>query len=277
MYRPDLTEEEKAKPYASYFERAPAQVPAEIVQAIQAGSMDPKKALPFEMINDLLNPDYHAVETGYCHMPDNSAYVAVLTKMPGLTGEMIDWWFWWHAFEDLRYKIWYPGKHVGVRIQNRDQLSDLKLSLRERYWHNPNFPTEDIGIGTDTLRITFISPEEFGFDASRFEQANVATIISARVGSESRHVEHTDMCHFVRKTSDGVEMRSRFWIGRKLCLIRFREDSFVNRHIVNTKLVRNRSIPIDAPHQMAMHCAQEYNNLKELLPELYSKYGKEQI
>jgi hypothetical protein len=25
--------------------------------------------------------------------------------MQGVTGEMLDWWFWWHALESLRYKI----------------------------------------------------------------------------------------------------------------------------------------------------------------------------
>jgi phloretin hydrolase len=272
----NLTEEEKEKPYASYMSRAPARVPTNILQAIQAGPMDPKDVLPFEKINDMLTPGYHAVETGHCRLPDNSGYVAVLTTMPGVTGEMLDWWFWWHAAaEDLRYKIWYPGSHLGIRITNQDQLLNPKLSARERYWHNPHYAKEDVGIGVDTMRITFMPPAEFGFDASRFEQANVATIISTRVGSESKHAEHTDMCHFVRKTSDGVEMRSRFWIGRKIRFNLLREDSFINRHIVDTNLIRKLAIPSDAPYQTAMHCAQEYNNLKEFLPELYREYGKE--
>jgi hypothetical protein len=276
-YQPNLTEEEKAKPYASYMNRPLAQVPAEILQAIQAGPMEPKDVLPFERINDLLNPGYHAVETGYCRLPNNSGYVAVLTKMPGVTGEMIDWWLWWHAAaEDLRYKIWYPGYHLGIRITDRDQLLNPKLSARERYWHNPHYAKEDVGIGPDTMRITFMPPAEFGFDASRLEQANVATILCTRVGSESKHAEHTDMCHFVRKTSDGVEMRSRFWIGRKIYFAKFGKDSFITKHIVNTRLIRKLAIPSDAPYQTAMHCAQEYNNLAEILPELYNKYGKEQ-
>ena len=29
-------------------------------------------------------------------MPDGSVFVAVLTEMPKVTGDMLDWWFWWH-------------------------------------------------------------------------------------------------------------------------------------------------------------------------------------
>jgi phloretin hydrolase len=85
-----LTEEEKDKPYAKYFYRTPARIPYEIMQAIQSGPMKSEDALPFERMNDLLQLGYHKRETGYCFMPDNSCSVAVLTKMPGGTGEMLD-------------------------------------------------------------------------------------------------------------------------------------------------------------------------------------------
>jgi hypothetical protein len=154
--RADLTEEEKTRPHAKYFYKEPAKVPEDVMAAIQAGPMNFRDALPFEKINDLLNSGYHAVETGHCRMPDNTCYVAVLTKMPGVTGEMLDWWFWWHAVESLRYKIWYPGAHVGNSVENREQLENPSLSARERYWNNPQYPVEDVGIGPDILTITFI-------------------------------------------------------------------------------------------------------------------------
>ena len=54
----------------------------------------------------LLNPGYLKIENGYGVMPDGVHYTAILTKMPKVTGEMINWWFWWMPQEDLRYKIW---------------------------------------------------------------------------------------------------------------------------------------------------------------------------
>ncbi len=212
-FQAELTEEEKAKPYAKYFYKKLATVPEETMHAIQRGPIDPSDALPFERINDLLNPGYHAVETGHCRMPDNTYYVAVLTKMPGVSVEMLHWWFWWHALENLRYKIWYPGSHAGISVADRARLENSSLSVRERFLNNPHYPVEDIGIGLDILSITFAPPEDFGFDTSRFAQAGVATVICSVVGSVTKKVRHTRMCHFVRNTADGVEMRSRFWIG----------------------------------------------------------------
>jgi hypothetical protein len=270
--RTDLTEEEKSRPYAKYFYKELAAVPENVMAAIQAGPMNPRDALPFERINDLLNPGYHAVETGHCRMPDNTCYVAVLTDMPGVTGRMIDWWFWWHALESLRYRIWYPGAHVGISAADREQLENTSLSARERYWNNPQYPVEDVGIGPDILSITFIPPDDFGFDTLRFEKAGVATAICTVVGSVTKKVRHTRMCHLVRKTAGGVEMRSRFWIGGNIKVNFFSEKSIVNR-IANTKLIRKLAIPSDTSYQMALHCAREYNNLAAILPELYREYG----
>lgn len=87
-----------------------------MLSALTAGPIDPSDALPFDEKNDLLKPGYLAKENGYCFLTDGSCYVAVLTRMPGVTGDMLDWWFSWHAQESLRYKIWYPGAHAGTSV-----------------------------------------------------------------------------------------------------------------------------------------------------------------
>lgn len=268
-----MTEEEKDKPYAKYFYRPMAKIPDEVTHAIASGSMDHKDTLPFERINDLLQPGYHAWETGVCFMPDNSCYVAVLTRMPKVSGEMLDWWFWWHALETLRYKIWFPGSHLANHTQDRHQLQNQELSSRQRYWNNTQYPIEDVGIGIEQLSMTFLPPADFGFDVSRFDEARVATVICARVGSVTKKALHTDMCHFVRTTDDGVEMRSRFWIGRKIQSMMLSEESPIH-WLINTKFIRKILIPADTPNQMAYHCAQEYNNLVAILPELYRDLGE---
>jgi hypothetical protein len=271
-FQADLTEEEKTKSYAKYFYKKLAPVPEETMRAIEAGPMDPADALPFKRINDLLNPGYHAVETGHCRMPDNTCYVAVLTKMPGVNVEMLYWWFWWHALESLRYKIWYPGSHVGISVADRERLENSSLSPQERFWNNPHYPVEDVGVGLDILSINFISPEDFGFDTSRFAEVGGVAAVCSVVGSVTKKVRHTRMCHFLRQIDGGVELRSRFWIGGNLKLDKFAEKSIINR-IANTRLIRRLAIPRDTPYQMALHCAREYSNLAEILPELYRAYG----
>ncbi|MBP7737241.1 MAG: hydrolase [Spirochaetes bacterium] len=269
-----LSEEEKGKPYAQYFYRNLAPVPDEILRKINGGPIDPRNALLFHEINRLLEPGYLPDETGYCVMADNSCYVSVFTDMDGVTGDMLDWWFCWHALEPLRYKIWYPGAHMGITVKDRKRLEDASLPYRERYRNNPQYPVEDVGVGPDVLSITFVPPRDFGFDESRFREARVATVICAIVGSVTKKARHTRMCHFVRESGKGVEMRSRFWIGGNLKLDWLPERSPVSR-LINSRLIRKLMIPRDTGRQMAFHCAQEYKNLASILPDLYRDYGSE--
>jgi phloretin hydrolase len=269
---PDLAEEEKAKPYARFYYREPAPIPDDVQRDIDSGHIDPRNALAIADVNELLNPGYLARETGYCFLPDGSGYTAVLTRMPGVTAKMLEWWFCWHSLEDLRYKIWFPGAHTAISVRDRKRIADTTLSFSERCWNNPHYPVEDIGVGSDLLSITFMDPRDFGFDVSRFKEARVATVLCTRVGSVRKGVEHTRMCHFVRETDGGVEMRSRFWIGAMIRLKILPKDSPLNRPF-NTRFIRKIAIPRDAPRQMARHCAQEYNNLARILPKLYKEYG----
>ena len=100
--RPELNDFERDQPYVEYYNRKPASVPQQVINDIQNGPYPSEKSLSFEHINDLLNPGYLSLENGFCHMPDGSFFVAVLTEMPKVTGDMVDWWFWWHPINALR-------------------------------------------------------------------------------------------------------------------------------------------------------------------------------
>lgn len=271
--RPELNDADKREPYAGYFHREPAAIPSSVISDIQNSPYPREFALPFEKINDLLNPGYLSMENGYSIMQDNSVFVAVRTEMPDVTGDMLDWWFWWHSLNPLRYKIWYPECHFGISIAaDRDEYSGRKGPYAERYRNTTNYPVEDIGIGKETLSIKFVPPSDFGFDTSRFDEANVATVICGIVGSVSKKIkQHTVMCHFVRKKDNGVEMRSRFWIGYKVLLAGLSEKSALNR-LINTKTAKKLFLPKNVGFAMAMHCAQEYYHLAKILPELYETY-----
>jgi hypothetical protein len=269
LHRLELTETEKQLPYAAYYYRESVAIPGSVLGEIQNATHYYQQALHFENINDLLNPGYLPLENGHCRMPDGSFFVAVRTEFFGVTKEMLDWWFWWYAQEPLRYRIWYPECHSDISVKGTQEES----SNKPRYWHTTHFPVEDIGLGKEKLSIQFLPPDEFGFDTSRFSEANIVTAICGVVGSVTRNVkQHTYMCHLVRKYSSGLEMRSRFWIGHTL---RFNGILSVPilRAIVNIKFVKQRVLPEKTGLAMAMHCAQEHNNLAKFLPELYAAYG----
>jgi hypothetical protein len=80
------------------------------------------------------------------------------------------------------------------------------------------------------------------------------------------------MCHFVRRKEKGVEMRSRFWVGHKVLKAGVSDKSIINR-LINKKIAKKLLLPKNVGLALAMHCTQEYNNLAQILPELYDSYA----
>lgn len=267
--RAALTDEERAKPYSKYYYMKMERPDQSLFDKIETGPINPKDAMKIEDRNDLLNPGYFPEETGYCIMPDGTAYIAALTKMPGVTAEMFDWWFAWHPLEPLRYKIWNPDEHFAVQVNKADRkrLTDQSIPIRERNWGCTHQIYEHIGelklppISEDGAEqnmggLKFISPEDYGFDMNRFKPPNVATAICG------------PMCHFLREVDGEMELRSRFWTGYK---------------IVDRKAELDPSHPsMAAPNdemraffakQLAGHSIKEFTHLAKLLPQLYAEEG----
>jgi len=150
----------------------------------------------FEDVNQLLNPDYLPMETGFCRLPNGQMYVAVLTRMPGCKGKWVDWWFKTrftdNALDKSSVRCDLKIKSNSYSISTKNQL---KFSLFERL-NNSNFVFED--------------PNTY-FDTSMFKAANISTVICGKLimpdGIASERV-----IYLVRDTNDGCEMRSRFWL-----------------------------------------------------------------
>src|SRR5262245_23717090 len=64
-----------------------------VIAAIERGPMDPTRTLALAELDRLLDPAPLPVETGWCFRADRVGYVAVRTSMPGVSAEMVDWWF----------------------------------------------------------------------------------------------------------------------------------------------------------------------------------------
>jgi hypothetical protein len=260
-----LTAEERRQPYAAYFTRRPAAPDPRRLEAMSA-TMDPALALRAEDRGRLLDPGYHEVECGWCILPDGTGYVANHTPMPGVTLEMVNWWFAWHALEDLRYKIWWPAGHFSACIPDpaeRARAADAGRPLVERFQGITHHVQEDVGGGPEDILISFLTPQAFGLDMGRFDPAS-HTLVAANGRSRPvgafflRPWASAVMCHFVRTTDDGVEFRSRFWLGRQLVDGQPR-----------TKLPPFVKVPAAAARGLAQHNVLEYANLASFLPALY--------
>lgn len=255
--------------FSRYLNRKNSLMPKEHLRILnQDQEIEADLVLSRNDINKLFNSGYLSGENGFRQLEDGSTYVAVLTKMPKVSIKMIDWWFWWHAKEGVRYQIWYPEMHYDIEADFQEHYDDETKSYRERLHLSTHLVTEDVGLGKDKILIDFMHPEDFGFNKSGLND-NV-TIICAKVGSPEKGVWGTEMCHFVRVMDNGIEMRSRFWIGNKIERIGGLAKGFLN-FILNRPAIKRKIIPKAVGKAMFHHCSQEYHNLADILPLIYQE------
>lgn len=267
--QPGLTPEEQARPFAKYFhEEIPKPDPAHY--AMMDAPCDPAGAITPEQCNDLLNPGYLEVEIGWCNLPNGAGFIANRSLYPGVTAAMIDWWFAWHPLEDLRYRIWYPPQHGGIHLspEGRKRILDETIPIAERNWGVVHHVTENCDCGMENITISFMSPEAFGFDLARFRQPQVATFAGGAGWAVT--VDKTDasitapalMCHIFRDTPDGLEHRTRFWLGYRM-----------SNGVPECTLPPGIKVPTVAIQGLARHNVREFTRFKSFLPRIYAEFG----
>ncbi|MEJ2110716.1 MAG: hydrolase [Acidobacteriota bacterium] len=265
---PPLTPEEQAKAYAKYY-RNPA-LPDPVHLAMMDTPCSPSDAIYPEQMNDLLDPGDLQVEIGWCNLPNGAGFIANRNLYKSVTAEMIDWWFAWHPLESLRYRIWYPPQHIGIGIspESRERILNPDIPIREKNWGITHHVAEDCNCGRESIDITFLSPEDFGFDMTRWKEPYVTTFAggfgwSSPVVKTNPPIKAPSlMCHMFRKCPGGLEHRTRFWMGYcfsdgqpELCL------------------PPGSSVPTMAVQGLARHNVHEFSNLALLLPEIYEEFG----
>jgi hypothetical protein len=211
----------------------------------------------FKDKNTILKSKELQAEVGYEKLPDGNYIVAMTCPMPGVTVEMIQWWFWWHPQKDERYQAWFPGEHYAISYAKKDRAYFEKAKMPE-FQPNSQFPVERIAGMKMPLRIDFMDPEDFGFDKKIMEENGFPLIVCGHVGAYKGFIYHTEMAHMFRQEKDGLFLVSRFWIGQ----------------LAKGKLLRKVILSDAAAKGMAEHCYQEYRNLAAMLPELYEKRKK---
>jgi len=260
------------KPYAKYWKQEMAPMQDHVQRALMHGIEASELGFPLTEANQLLEAGYLPLENGFTRLENGQVFVAILTKMPGVTGKMIDWWFGWHYMEIQRYKLWHPRAHLANSAEKMIG-DDPDLSDREKYLHNRNYVTEYIGGDSMSIDITFSEPSEF-FDVSRFEEANVSTAMCGVVAFHNSPLSFGMLIHQIRETSDGCEMRSRFWLGN-IEISGLPAKEILNK-ITSTKFVAKHAVSLKLGRDMFVHCAMEMNHLSSFLPELYADYRKDE-
>ncbi len=258
------------KPYARFWNPEMGPMQEQVRRALMHGVEASELGFPTAEVDQLLEPGYLALENGFTRLSNGQVFVAVLTNMPGVTADMIDWWFGWHYMESQRYKLWHPRAHVSNRAEKMIG-DDPDLSDREKYLRNPNYVTEYVGNGLLEITITFSEASEW-LDASRFETAGVGTAICGEVRYRNSPLVVGRILHLIRDTSDGCEMRSRFWLGK--LEVRGGPAAAVITKLAASRFVAKRAFGIAQGRDMVVHCAAEMNHLSSFLPELHAEYHR---
>lgn len=239
--------------YQKYLDAKNCTVPNDIaVSLLHEGSNTPTS---FENINDVLSNDLLKRDAGFARMANGDYLVSMYCPMPGLTKEMVDWWFWWHPQDKLRYQLWYPGEHYGNGYARKDH-DYFNSPMMPPFRPNTQYPVERIGKMKMPLSIDFITPEAFGFDSEIMRKNDVATIICGHVGAYKGLLQHTEMAHIFFQQKDGLFLASRFWLGKRL----------------KKPLMRKILLTDETARGMAMHCCIEYHNFSNKIPGLYKEY-----
>jgi len=190
-------------------------------------------------------------------LSDASYLVAVRTSMPEVKADMVRWWFSNFLQTTEHYNWWHPKDHVWMDWENKEAGEIIGAS---------HLVHEYIGGDLSKLRIQFVnSAEFFGYDANDED----TFVICARVGLLNQEINIAKMCHVVRNTLDGAEMRSRFWLGHVAKRKENKTISSLEGFIGNTFLTRLLVLNKKDAQALKRHAEEEMKYLAELLPPLY--------
>ena len=208
------------------------------------------------------------VETGVYatevrRLPDATYLVAVRTPMPEVKADMVRWWFSDFLQTTEHYNWWHPKDHVWMDWENKEPG---KINGASHLVH------EYIGGDLSKLRIQFVNSSEFfGYDANDEN----TFVICAKVGLLDEAMNIAKMCHVVRNTLDGAEMRSRFWLGHVAKREGNKTISSLKGFIGNMALTRVLVLNQQNAKDLKSHAEEEMKYLAELLPSLYGSNNME--
>ncbi len=199
---------------------------------------------------------YSDLESGVRRLGDGTYEVAGLVRMPGVTAKTYRWWFTDYLQTTAHYKLWHPTDHVWM---------DWEHKQPGRIVGAHHLVHEYIGGEMNKLRIQFVPPQDIlGYDPS--DEHTEA--ICARVADLELDLNFAEMCHVVRDTPWGAELRSRFWLGVVSAPRAGRLQATLIEALANNPIARWAAVREKTALALLRHCTEEMSYLADLLPQI---------
>jgi hypothetical protein len=209
----------------------------------------------FDQLDALLTPEKLPYASGVERLADGVLHVAVLTRMPRVTPEMIAWWFGTYMQTTEHYRRWHPRDHLWMAWKNKRPGTHVGAQ---------HLVHETIGGRLNKLRITFVPPEEYFPDG--LGAAPGALAVCARPGLLGRPVDLGRMVHLALPRPWGCELHSRFWLG----MVHARDGNRLPELLGNRPWLRRLSARTSMGRALLVHCHEEMTTLAGFLPELHA-------
>ncbi|MCC8141638.1 MAG: phloretin hydrolase [Lachnospiraceae bacterium] len=267
--RVPVPEGSESKSYYKYYNRELLPIPDEKIEILNDPIGKPEEYMPIEDMNKLFDPGYLPGEIGIFYAPDGKVGVSNFTKMPGVTGEMAEWWFAWHGGEPLRYAIWDPLDHYGLELEPEDyvKIFDPSIPVAEKTRGVLHHVTESLVAGQDPVKcdLAFTDPAEFGMPVDKIHTDACSFVLCANVTiftPEGMPNIPLVCVHFFRDTEDGCELRSRYWFGYQM------KDGKPEYLLPDDPAAVP---PLEVITDLEQHNFFEYTNLAAILANVYSE------
>lgn len=249
------------KSYYKYYEQGIENLTPEQMAYVAGSRGTVEEALEACDRARLLEPGCCPEKMGYYPLKAGGLLVAGNIPMPGVTADMLYWWFAWHGLEPLRYAIWDCEDHYDVKIsdEGRARALDPSIPMEQKTWGATHTVLESIGGPADEIVLMFRNPADMGYDLSRIGTENCEFLVccNALMGSMKIPVIMTECA----KKIDGVmTFMARFWVGY---------------HVIDGEARYLLPPEVQLPEEVAMgleaHNIKEFSNLARILPAVYAE------
>lgn len=261
MAKVPVAADARTKSYYKYYERDIAGLTPEQMQFVAGCKGREEDALSIHDRNKLLEPGILPEKMGYFPLKEGGMLVAGNIPMPGVTAEMLYWWFAWHGLEPLRYAIWDPEDHFDVQInqEGKERSLNQDIALEEKTWGAAHTVKESIGGPPDEIVIMFTEPAKMGFDASKIGTPDCEFMVAANALLGEMKVPVV-MVETAKKVDGIMTFSARFWVGY---------------HIIEGEGRYLLPPQVQIPEQVMMglvgHNIKEFSHLAKILPEVYAE------